>query len=148
MTLSYKPIFDECFIYEQTRWLVFTSKMFEKHLWTSDILRKDAGHRPASILKMSLFHRCFSNILLAETNKWNIGWKWVKIKHSPNSCSQSQCHNFADMVEDKNSEVGWFTLFLVLLTCLFLAWQKMFTDKIHGNQCVICFFIYLSPSHL
>ena len=30
---------------------VFTSKMFEKHLWKSDI-------------KMLLFHRCFSNILL------------------------------------------------------------------------------------
>ena len=33
--------------------------MFEKHPWKSDILRKDAGHRPASLLKMSLFHKCF-----------------------------------------------------------------------------------------
>ena len=33
--------------------------MFEKHLWKSDILSKDAVHRPASLLKMSLFHRCF-----------------------------------------------------------------------------------------
>ena len=32
--------------------------MFEKHLWKSDILSKDAGHRPASLLKMSLFY-CF-----------------------------------------------------------------------------------------
>ena len=46
----------------------FTSKMFEKHLWKSDILSKDAGHRPASLFKMSLFHRCFSNILLVKTN--------------------------------------------------------------------------------
>ena len=45
----------------------FTSKMFEKHLWKSDILSKDAG-RPASLLKMSLFHRCFSNILLVKIN--------------------------------------------------------------------------------
>ena len=44
--------------------LVFTSKMFEKHLWKSDILSKDTVHGPASLLKMSLFNRCFSNILL------------------------------------------------------------------------------------
>ena len=42
--------------------------MFEKHLWKSDILSKDAGHRPASLLKMSFFHSCFSNILLVKTN--------------------------------------------------------------------------------
>ena len=28
--------------------------MFEKHLWKSDILSKDAGHRPATIFKESL----------------------------------------------------------------------------------------------
>ena len=39
-----------------------------KHLWKSDILSKDTGHRPASLLKMSLFHRCFSKILLVKTN--------------------------------------------------------------------------------
>ena len=33
--------------YAGHRQLVFTSKMFEKHLWKSDILSKDAGHRPA-----------------------------------------------------------------------------------------------------
>ena len=69
--------------YVETRYLVFTSKMFEKHLWKSDILRKDAGRWPASFLKMSFFHRCFSNILLVKVTtwfirKWNIGWKWVK----------------------------------------------------------------------
>ena len=36
--------------------MVFTSKMFEKRLWKSDFLSKDAGRRPASLLKMSLFH--------------------------------------------------------------------------------------------
>ena len=46
----------------------FTTKMFEKHLWKSDILSKDSGHRPASLLKMPLFHRCFSNILVVKTN--------------------------------------------------------------------------------
>ena len=44
--------------------MAFTSKMFEKNsmeknLPKSDILNKDAGHRPASLLKMSLFHKCF-----------------------------------------------------------------------------------------
>ena len=34
--------------------------MFEKHIRKSDILSKDAGHRPASLLKMSIFDRCFS----------------------------------------------------------------------------------------
>ena len=39
--------------------------MFEKQLWKSDILNKDAA---TSLLKMSLFHICFSNILLVKTN--------------------------------------------------------------------------------
>ena len=43
-------------------------KCLKKHLWKSHILSKDAGHRPASLLKMTLFHRCFSNILLVKTN--------------------------------------------------------------------------------
>ena len=47
--------------------LVFTSKMFEKHLWKSDILSENEGHWPASLLKMSLFHGCFSNIFLKKT---------------------------------------------------------------------------------
>ena len=42
--------------------------MFEKHLWKSDILSKDASHRPATLLKMSLLHMCFLNILLVKTN--------------------------------------------------------------------------------
>ena len=42
--------------------------MFEKHPWKSDIFSKDADIRPASLLKMSLFHRYFSNILLAKTS--------------------------------------------------------------------------------
>ena len=58
----------QCFTNGKTRWMVFTSKMFEKHLWKSDILIKDADHRPASLLKMALFHRCFSNLLLVKTN--------------------------------------------------------------------------------
>ena len=53
-------------LYVETRLLVFTSKMLEKHLRKSGILRKDAGHRPASLLKMLLFYKCFSNILLVK----------------------------------------------------------------------------------
>ena len=33
--------------------------MFEKHLWKSDILNKDAGHRPITLLKMLLFSQVF-----------------------------------------------------------------------------------------
>ena len=33
----------------------FIIKMFEKHLWKSDILSKDVGGWPASLLKMSVF---------------------------------------------------------------------------------------------
>ena len=36
--------------------MVFTSKMCEKHRRMSDILSKNAGHRPALLLKMSLFN--------------------------------------------------------------------------------------------
>ena len=38
-----KPIFDQCSTYVETRFVVFTSKMFEKHLWKSDILSIEAG---------------------------------------------------------------------------------------------------------
>ena len=39
-----------------------------KHPWKSDILSKDAGYRLTSLLKMSLFHRRFSNVLRVKTN--------------------------------------------------------------------------------
>ena len=58
-------IFDQCPTYVETRQLVFTSKMFEKHLWKSNILSKDVLN---DLLKMSPFDRCFSNILLVKTN--------------------------------------------------------------------------------
>ena len=35
--------------------------MFEKHLWVSDKLSKDAGRWPASLLKMSLSHLFFKH---------------------------------------------------------------------------------------
>ena len=35
--------------------------MFEKHLWKSDILSEKAGHRPASLLKISLFKVFFKH---------------------------------------------------------------------------------------
>ena len=56
------PIFDQCSTYVETRYLVFTSKMFEKHQRKSDILGRDA--RPGSLLKVSLLQGCFSGILL------------------------------------------------------------------------------------
>ena len=40
-------ILSQCSTYGKTRWMAFTSKMCEKHLWKSYILRKDVGHRPA-----------------------------------------------------------------------------------------------------
>ena len=45
--------------------------MFEKHMWKSDILNKYAGQRPASLIKMSLFHKCFSNILVVKLGSKN-----------------------------------------------------------------------------
>ena len=60
-----QPIFDQCPTYVETRQLVSTSKMFEKHLWKSNILSKDVLN---DLLKMSRFDRCFSNILLVKTN--------------------------------------------------------------------------------
>ena len=47
----------------------FTSKMFKKHSWKSDILSEDVGHRPESLLKITkpLFYRCFYNNLLVKT---------------------------------------------------------------------------------
>ena len=47
--------------------MVFTSTS-KKHLWKSDILNKDPGHQPTSLLKMLLFHGCFPYILPAKTN--------------------------------------------------------------------------------
>ena len=41
--------------------MVFVGKMFEEHLWKSDILSKDAG------LTTWFLHR------------WNFGQKWVKV---------------------------------------------------------------------
>ena len=51
----------------------FTSKMLKKHLWKSDILSEDAGHRPhrpESLLNItkSLFYRCLYNNLIVKTN--------------------------------------------------------------------------------
>ena len=75
-----QPIFDKCSTYVETRELVFISKMFQKHMWNSNILSKDAGQWPsdilkkdvsrwpASLLKISLFHRYFSHVLLVKTN--------------------------------------------------------------------------------
>ena len=74
------PIFDQCSTYVETRYLVFTSKMFEKHQRKSDILGRDA--RPASLLKVSLLQRCFSGISLVSAGclvcPWVEHWSgWV-----------------------------------------------------------------------
>ena len=66
--LLHWPILNQCLSYVETSYLVFTTKMSEKRLWKSDILSKDAGRWPTSLLKMSFFHRCFSNILVVKTN--------------------------------------------------------------------------------
>ena len=44
----------------------------------------DVGHSPASLLKMSLFHRCFFTHFVSKSKllglfKWNIDWEWVNI---------------------------------------------------------------------
>ena len=66
--LMTKPISNQCSTYEKARWIVFTGKICEQHMWKSTFLCKDAGHRPASLPKMSLFRRCFSHSFLVKTN--------------------------------------------------------------------------------
>ena len=88
LPLELWPIFNQYCIYMETRQLVFTSKIFEKQLWKSEILTTDVGQRPASLLKMSLFHRCFSNILLVK-KQLPCRKKWV---------NDIAAHNFAKLV--------------------------------------------------
>ena len=73
----------------------FYKQNVSKHLWKSKILSKDAGHRPASLVKMPLFHKCFSNIFLVKPTswflqKWNTGRKWIKSLFSRHCCSPAQ----------------------------------------------------------
>ena len=68
--------------------LIFIERYFQtgKHLCKSDILNKDAGHWPVSLLKMSLCHRYFLAYFARKTNYlvsssveyWNIAWKSVQ----------------------------------------------------------------------
>ena len=100
MCLQYNALFKTFLIYwTQTQILLFTSKIYEKHLWKS-ILSKDAGHPTAFLLKIPLFHRCFSNILLIKATTWflykrRIGWKCVNqfYQHLSNSLAHfKRCH--------------------------------------------------------
>ena len=50
VSFFFKPIFDQCSTYGKTRYLVFTRKMFEKHLWKSDILSK--------VIDLHLYLKC------------------------------------------------------------------------------------------
>lgn len=47
-----------------------------------------------------------------------------RIKSLPKSSSQEKCHNFEVIVENVNSEVGWFTLFVVMAAYLFVAYKN------------------------
>ena len=40
-------------------WFYYLWNQVKTAMESSDILSKDAGHRPASLLEMSLLHRCF-----------------------------------------------------------------------------------------
>ena len=42
------------------------AKYLKNTLWNGDILSKDVGHRRASLLKLSLSHKCFSNLLIVK----------------------------------------------------------------------------------
>ena len=46
----------------------YWQNVIEKRLWKSGILSKDASQRPASLPKMPLFQRRFSNILSVKIN--------------------------------------------------------------------------------
>ena len=57
------------FTKEETRFWFLLAKSAKIYLWQSEILSTDAGQWPASLIIMSLFHRCFfKNILLVKTN--------------------------------------------------------------------------------
>ena len=63
----YHNFVDQAYLYKEVRAYLdrLTQGLCEESI---DSSIKKAGHRPASLLKMSLFHRCFSNILLVKTN--------------------------------------------------------------------------------
>ena len=104
--------------------MVFSSKLFEKHLWESDILSKGAGSWPGSLLKMSLFHRRFFKHFASKNqlptwflHKWDIGWKWVKFRHYLILSSGSQmeiCPFWKNGWKYKNMSVSYFFSILLL----------------------------------
>ena len=57
-------IYSQCSTYGETRLLIYTNEMCEKHCWKSDILREDTSLWFLLLPKMLLFCRCFSCILL------------------------------------------------------------------------------------
>ena len=77
---------------------------YQQNVWKTPVedwnFSKDADHRPASLLKMQLFHRCFLNILLVKATTWflykrNIGRKWVNqiCQHLSNALARfKRCH--------------------------------------------------------
>ena len=68
-------IFDQCSTYVETRQLVITSKMFEKHQLKSDILVKDTGHSSTGVFQRI----CQEKPTAWFMRKWDIGPKWVKL---------------------------------------------------------------------
>ena len=66
-------------------WINQVVGFYQQNVWKtpaeSNILSKDAGHRHASLLKMSLFHRWFSKHKADSLNVTN----WVKFRESWNT---------------------------------------------------------------
>ena len=104
----------------------------------------------------------YLNIVVKRTIKYSrkriklffVGYSWlnlsliwfchIKINYSPKSCSNDECHSSEIMVEKISIEVGWFTLFLVVIW--FLLIEKIFVDKMRSVKLVLpCVWSWYSP---
>ena len=84
------PMFPFYTTWKYQRTLLYTRKMWVKHLRKNDISNKDERNRPASLRKISLFHRCFLHILRVKSKvfwyfqgvwKGYVRKKWVNYAH-------------------------------------------------------------------
>ena len=89
------------FHYVETRYLVFISKMLEKHLWKSDILTKDAaivgkgGHTPP-FLYQPPFSKIPPFVEIQDVPTFHRSLR--KIKVLTNSCNQFVYHFYPQSI--------------------------------------------------
>ena len=132
--------------------------MFEKHLWKSDILSKDAARWPAFLLKMSLFHRCFLNILQGKTkylvlslisshkHRWRFSLisVWICLEAVFQRCTYENVFwKYAANLQDNTHAEVWFcACFFHKIFFLYFNWPNFFLWlslllEISGNMCIV-----------